>query len=361
MRRLISLRFNLHFRSKSTLKPPPLPPQEPIKDDDPPYKDLPLQPHLRKPFKTPLPLLIRRHRRHPPSPDNGLLHPHLLPLSHSLYASYLSLLRSLPSLHPLLHRCLLCSSLHVGLHPHLIRTCPSSPSALHRWSPTEPIHALRLPDSYHLFDRASHPRVTHTARAHPRAPAVVELCVQAGLDLEEYPTRRRTRPVYSVGGRAVDFEGELEPQPKPVTEAELGVGVGGPQASLDWWLAMRAGAEALMEVYKVWTCGYCEEVQVGPKGHNVRRCRARGHQFRAGLHAWQEATVDDVVPPNYVWHVRAENARRPMVHELRRFYGMAPAVVELCVQAGAAAPREFVSMMRSDVVAPERDEFDLVA
>ncbi|KAK1282572.1 hypothetical protein QJS10_CPB22g00470 [Acorus calamus] len=289
MRRLISPRFNLHFRSKSTLKPPP-PPQEPIKDDDdPPYKDLPLQPHRRKPFKTPLPLLIRRHRRHPPSTDNGLLHPHLLPLSHSLYSSYLSLLRSLPSLHPLLHRCLLCSSLHVGLHPHLIRTCPSSPSALHRWSPAEPIHALRLPDSYHLFDRASHPRVTHTARAHPRAPAVVELCVQAGLDLEEYPTRRRTRPVYSVGGRTVDFEGEPEPQPKP------------------------------------------------------------------------EATVDDVVPPNYVWHVRAEDARRPMVHELRRYYGMAPAVVELCVQAGAAAPREFVSMMRADVVAPESDEFDLVA
>lgn len=39
-----------------------------------------------------------------------------------------------------------------------------------------------------------------------RIPAVVELCVQAGVDLPEYPTRRRSFPVYSISGRVIDFE-----------------------------------------------------------------------------------------------------------------------------------------------------------
>lgn len=39
-----------------------------------------------------------------------------------------------------------------------------------------------------------------------RIPAIVELCVQAGVDIPEYLTRRRAFPVYCVAGRIIDFE-----------------------------------------------------------------------------------------------------------------------------------------------------------
>ncbi|KAJ6374607.1 hypothetical protein OIU78_030162 [Salix suchowensis] len=89
-------------------------------------------------------------------------------------------------------------------------------------------------------------------------------------------------------------------------------------------------------------------------------CKATKHQYRDGLHAWQEATIDDLVFPNYVWHVRDSNGL-PLDNNLKRYYGKAPAVVELCVQAGAPVPDQYRSMMRLDVVPPDRDEVDLVA
>lgn len=209
----------------------------------------------------------------------------------------------------------------------------------------------------------------------PRLPAVVELCIQAGLDLEDFPTRRRTRPVCSIEGRIVDFD----PQPEvlaaapralagpPEEEAEEREGEEGEEGlrrlgerTLESWLEMCGGAERLMERYAVQTCGYCAEVQVGPKGHKVRMCRAAGHQFRAGLHAWQEATVDNLIGPSYVWDMR-DPAGPPPANELKRFYGKAPAAVELCVQAGAPPPRRYWSMMRLDVALPALDERDLVA
>jgi len=99
---------------------------------------------------------------------------------------------------------------------------------------------------------------------------------------------------------------------------------------------------------------------VGPKGHKVRMCKAPKHQFRDGQHAWQEATLDDLIPPIYVWHVRDPNGM-PLKNELRKYYGKAPALVELCVQAGAAVPKEYESMMRLDVAMPALEEADIVA
>ncbi|KAK7317868.1 hypothetical protein RJT34_02452 [Clitoria ternatea] len=53
---------------------------------------------------------------------------------------------------------------------------------------------------------------------------------------------------------------------------------------------MCTGASRLMEKYAVQTCGYCPEIQVGPKGHRVRNCQAYKHQMRDRQHAWQEGT-----------------------------------------------------------------------
>ncbi|CAN0891261.1 APO protein 3, mitochondrial [Linum grandiflorum] len=125
------------------------------------------------------------------------------------------------------------------------------------------------------------------------------------------------------------------------------------------WEVMTSGIQKLMSKYTVHTCGYCPEVQVGRNGHRVRNCQAYKHQMRDGQHGWQEATVDDLVPPVYVWHVTNLTSRQPMVHELRRYYGMLPAVVELFAQAGAPVSSNYTGLMREDVAVPELDETKL--
>ncbi|KAI4367834.1 hypothetical protein MLD38_016460 [Melastoma candidum] len=196
------------------------------------------------------------------------------------------------------------------------------------------------------------------------------------------------KPVYSIEGRIVEFEdvaditeSEMDlpssdnndlVDPHPLMTAARTIHTSSNSASgmVDWkqlsmrtletWTHMVDGVKKMMESYKVWTCGYCPEVQVGPKGHKVRMCKASRHQSRNGLHAWQEATVEDIIGYNYVWHV--ENTDRPdLYNNLKRYYGKAPAVVELCVRGGAPIPDKYRSMMRVDVVHPNRDEVDLIA
>lgn len=126
------------------------------------------------------------------------------------------------------------------------------------------------------------------------------------------------------------------------------------------WERMRSGLSKLMQKYAIQTCGYCPEVQVGPKGHRVRNCQAYKHQMRDGQHAWQEATVDDLVPPVYVWHVQDPTSGKPLVNNLKRYYGMLPAVVELFAQAGAKVSCDYAGLMREDVAVPGLDEEKLV-
>ena len=125
---------------------------------------------------------------------------------------------------------------------------------------------------------------------------------------------------------------------------------------MEAWEKMWLGASKLMQKYAVQTCGYCSEVQVGPKGHRVRNCQAYKHQMRDGQHAWQEATVDDLIPPVHVWHVRDVQDGGLLVNGLQRYYGKLPAVVELFAQAGANVGENYVAMMREDVAVPGLDE-----
>ncbi|XP_024027453.1 APO protein 3, mitochondrial isoform X2 [Morus notabilis] len=330
---------------------------------------------------------------HPP--ENGLLVPQLVAVAHQVHQARETLLLGVSKLLQVLplQRCRYCYEVHVGQAGHEIRTCtgPNSGfrSAKHVWRKGGVQDVVFFPKCFHLFDRVGKPRVGHDERyAVPRIPAILELCIQAGVDLYKYPTKRRTRPVCSIEGRIADFEvmtkidevernsdssvlgfpehfvagtklGELVDSNLEIDNAgqnlrELGIG------TLESWLEMISGVKKIMETYTVWTCGYCPEVQVGPKGHKVRMCKASKHQSRNGLHAWQEATIEDLIGPNYVWHVHDPN-EPALDNNLKRYYGKAPAVVELCVQAGAPVPDQYRSMMRLDVVPPDRDEVDLVA
>lgn len=349
----------------------------------------------RKPYPTPMKLLIRKAKEEKQArqenpclmleraPESGLLVPELIDTAHQVNRDRITLLHGLSKLihgDPAIpiHRCRFCPELHIGQHPHEIRSCEGSGSgsrnSYHVWRRGGVKDVIGFEYCYHLFDRVGKPRVGHKERLQvPRLPAIIELCIQAGVNLDDYPTRRRTAPVYSIDGRIVDFEvhndlkSSTDHLPLPVIispsiseDVESSSLNEMAAKTLKSWMDMRVGVMKIMKRYNVVTCGYCPEVQVGPKGHTVRMCRAAKHQVRDGQHAWQEATVDDLIRPNFVWHVRKTDGP-PLVNALKRYYGKSPAVVELCVQAGAPIPKECRSMLRLDVVLPDLDEYDLVS
>lgn len=102
-----------------------------------------------------------------------------------------------------------CGDVHIGDPPHKIRTCNvagSSPNKEHSWEIGGMQHAFPTVESFHLYDRIGR-AVSHNEQLEvDRITALVELCIQAGVDIPEYPTRRRTCPAYNVAGRTIDFE-----------------------------------------------------------------------------------------------------------------------------------------------------------
>ncbi|OWM77961.1 hypothetical protein CDL15_Pgr018530 [Punica granatum] len=315
------------------------------------------------------------------APENGLLVRELVPVAHEVYASRAELFACVSAVAGRIpiYLCSSCGEVHIGGSPHQIRTCnvkDSLSSKEHSWKIGGIESILPLVESFHLYDRVGR-AVTHNERLQvDRIPAIVELCVQAGVDLPEYPTRRRTAPVYSVSGRIIDFERRFpksdmpgkdintyrfwnreknHDKEKPVDIESNNIKVTAARG-LEAWEKMCTGATKLMTKYAVQTCGYCLEVQVGPKGHRVRNCYAYKHQMRDGQHAWQEARIDDIIPPVYVWHVRGSC----LVNDLRRYYGKLPAIVELFAQAGAQVGEKYADVMREDIAVPELDEDKLV-
>nr|XP_033515474.1 APO protein 3, mitochondrial isoform X2 [Nicotiana tomentosiformis] len=319
-------------------------------------------------------------------PENGLLIKELIPLAHQVLASRGLLFACVSRISEdiPIYFCSVCSEVHVGHPPHKIRTCDVSGSQKnkeHTWQRGGVEHVLPVVESFHLYDRLGR-AVSHNERLEVDCiPALVELCIQAGVDLPEYPTRRRKFPIYRVAGKLIDFEKRFpkddlsgkdletskfrETIKKPDGDGKYlnlpyddikGFAMRGMEA----WESMRTGVIQLMQTYAVQTCGYCPEVQVGPKGHRVRQCQAFKHQMRDGQHAWQEATIDDLLSTVYVWHVRNPHAGHLLIDSLKRYYGKLPAVVELFSQAGAQVGDDYYCMMREDVAVPGPDEEKLV-
>lgn len=274
-----------------------------------------------------------------------------------------------------------CSEVHVASSGHKIRDCLGSGSAnrksLHTWVKGSMVDVLIPIESYHMYDPFGR-RIKHETRFdYDRIPAVVELCIQAGVHMPEYPSRRRTSPIRMLGKKIVDRGGFVE-EPKGSfskgsnslpTELDLYAARQSPptsdvprlaQETLEAYETVRRGVRRLMKKYTVKACGYCSEVHVGPWGHNAKLCGAFKHQWRDGKHGWQDATLEEVMPPNYVWHVRDINDP-PLGSALKRYYGKAPAVVEVCMHAGAIIPEKYKPMMRLDIVIPESEEARLVA
>jgi len=129
----------------------------------------------------------------------------------------------------------------------------------------------------------------------------VELCIQAGVDLPEYPTKRRRKPIIKIGRKEfVDANEDDLPEPEPdrfkqplleelhydkiiapsIPEETAALA----EETLEAWEAVRDGALKLMKGYAVRVCGYCPEVHVGPTGHKARNRGAFKHQQRNVQH-----------------------------------------------------------------------------
>ncbi|WZZ44493.1 hypothetical protein YC2023_040752 [Brassica napus] len=200
-------------------------------------------------------------------PDNGLLVPELVHVAHRVHRCRASLLSGLSTI----------------IHHHIQRFIAAGYFTLlyHLRADTMRISFLEfcfevhigkegheiLWGLVHLYDRAVKPRVVHYVERFtvPKISALLELCIQAGVVLQEDDCR--------------------DEEKKSLKESQR-------------WFEM-------------------------------------------------EASIDDVVGPNYVWHVRDPDASA-LDNSLQRFYGKAPAVVELCVRGGAPVPEQYKSMMTDE-------------
>ncbi|XP_068641601.1 APO protein 1, chloroplastic-like [Aristolochia californica] len=319
-------------------------------------------------------------------PKNGLLVSDLIPVADQVLEAWKVLIKGVAQLMQVVpvYGCSICPEVHVGPVGHEMQDCNGPGNArrrsFHTWVKGSVNDVLTPIESYHLYDPFGR-RIKHETRFdYDRIPAVVELCIQAGVDIPEYPSRRRTAPIRMIGKKVIDRGGFVE-EPKPVrfsdsssVLAELDTyGAHMMQScpapsdlqrlaeeTLEAYENVRRGVRKLMNKYTVKACGYCSEVHVGPWGHNAKLCGAFKHQWRDGKHGWQDATLEEVIPPNHVWHVRDPDGP-PLKGALKRFYGKAPAVVELCIQAGAKIPDKYRPMMRLDIVIPDPEERQLVA
>ncbi|KAJ4951894.1 hypothetical protein NE237_028726 [Protea cynaroides] len=306
-------------------------------------------------------------------PRKGLLIRSLIPVAYEVLNARITLINNLKKLLKVVpvQACKWCNEIHVGSEGHSFRSCKGSRTevrrGLHEWTNSTVQDVLLPVEAYHLFDRLGK-RITHQERfSIPRIPAVVELCIQAGVDLPDLPTKRRRKPVIRIGrSEIIDADESELPDPMPEVDRPILTEVPDPEIvppsnpeetvflceeTLQAWETMREGSLKLMKKYTVRVCGYCPEVHVGPSGHKAQNCGAHKHQQRNGQHGWQAAVLDDLIPPRYVWHAPDVNGP-PLQPELRSFYGQAPAVVELCVQGGAAVPEQYKPTMRLDVGIP---------
>lgn len=158
-----------------------------------------------------------------------------------------------------------------------------------------------------------------------RVPAVFELCVQAGAN---FSTNQKTTDI---------FEGDDNSNPDYLRSVA--------NTTLDAWEKLRLGVKKLLLVYPAKVCKHCSEVHVGPSGHRARLCGVFKYQSWQAYHFWKRAEVDDLVAPRIVWHHRPQDPP-VLLDNGRSFYGHAPAVIDLCSQAGAVVPVKYFCMMK---------------
>ncbi|GFZ05538.1 APO RNA-binding protein [Actinidia rufa] len=234
--------------------------------------------------------------------------------------------------------CKYCPEVYIGEQGHLIRTCCGyrrlAKNHVHEWISGGLADLLVPVETFHL-DKMFQGVIKHHQRFDfERVPAVVELCWQAGADPHDETLNPSSWNQENVEGRV---HGAKSLSPDDLRLIARG--------TLKAWETLRSGVQKLLMVYPAKVCKHCSEVHVGPSGHKARLCGVFKFESWRGTHFWKKAEVDDLVPPKVVWYRRPQDPPI-LLNEGREFYGHAPAVVDLCVKAGAIVPSKYVCMMK---------------
>ncbi|XP_057767137.1 APO protein 4, mitochondrial-like [Salvia miltiorrhiza] len=218
--------------------------------------------------------------------------------------------------------CKYCPEVYIGESGHLIRTCHGyrhhSKNKVHEWVKASindiiiPVESLHLQKTFR--DVTKHREIFD----HQRVPAVVELCLQAGVDAND--------------------QSVITP-PFPDDDLQLIA-----RRTVNAWETLRSQVHKLLMEHPARVCKHCEEVHVGPWG---QKARSRGVVKHESCHLWRRAGVEDLVPSNVVWSRRRQDPH-VLVDRGREYYGHAPAVVDLCSKAGALVPSKYFCMMKVD-------------
>lgn len=229
-----------------------------------------------------------------------------------------------------------CPETYIGEGGHLIQTCHGyrrhGKKKVHEWV-NGSIDDIIVPvESFHLQEMFQNIIKHHERFDHQRIAAVVELCLQAGVDVND-PSA--TTPVDNADNRSSSHS---------LSDNELRLIA---RQTLDAWEKLRSGVHRLLFVYPARVCKHCCEVHVGPSGHKARTCGVFKYESWHGTHFWTKARVDDLVPPKTVWSRRRRDPPI-LIDQGRDYYGHAPAVVDLCSKAGALVPSKYFAMMKMD-------------
>ncbi|RRT48743.1 hypothetical protein B296_00052868 [Ensete ventricosum] len=234
--------------------------------------------------------------------------------------------------------CKFCPEVYVGETGHQIKTCHGFKRIIkdrpHCWTEAKLNDILTPVESFHIKDMHQS-IIKHDQRFDfRRVPAIVELCHQAGVEISD-------EVLYNCSPESPCSQGNTEKADVSSDEDIKLVA----QVTLDAWERLRLGLQKLLLVYQVKVCEHCSEVHVGPSGHKARHCGVFKYESWRGSHMWKKAEVDDLAPPKMVWHRRPQDPP-VLVDSGRGYYGHAPAVVELCMQAGARVPTKYFCMMK---------------
>ncbi|KAH0680536.1 hypothetical protein KY284_021621 [Solanum tuberosum] len=86
---------------------------------------------------------------------------------------------------------------------------------------------------------------------------------------------------------------------------------------------------------------YCPEVYIGENGHLIQTCHGYRRRAKNQAHEWIRGSLNDILVPVEAFHLRTM-FQNIINHQERFDYDRIPAVVELCLQAGAIPSEEIV-------------------
>ncbi|KAL6521970.1 hypothetical protein OROMI_031847 [Orobanche minor] len=106
--------------------------------------------------------------------------------------------------------------------------------------------------------------------------------------------------------------------------------------------ALYDGVSTLIQHVPVWSCKftdgeimvYCPEVFIGEGGHLIKTCHGYHRHAKNKVHNWVKGSLSDVIVPVETFHLQ-KMFQNVVEHHERFDYNRIPAILELCMQAGA--------------------------